>query len=382
MNITIVCGHYLPELGYLEVHLARALLREGCTVSVVTSAVAPTYVRGRITDKPVAGTHTIDGITVHRLRPFLSKGQLVCARGVRQTTARTNPDAVLVIGLGKIFPQSLLGAGFHVGILLGDNAHTYAHKGLAQRLIQQWLKRPVYRKGIRTAHRIFTYTPETASVVGKWLGPSIHSTLVEKETPISLGFDAAVFHYDPELRQSAREEMGLDDQTPLVISVARLGPNKDFTPLLRALSERKARDAAIQCLLIGVVLDADSQRLRDQVAHFGLADVVRFKPFLPHREINRYYNAADIGYWPITAISVFEGMGTGLFLLVPGDPSLEHLALKGDKGLYFRGDFKERFEQALEGYSKIPRAQRAAAAVEKFAYDSIARTIVESMKRG
>jgi len=40
MRIGIVSAHYMPEIGYQEVHLAKAYARLGHTVKVFTSAAS------------------------------------------------------------------------------------------------------------------------------------------------------------------------------------------------------------------------------------------------------------------------------------------------------------------------------------------------------
>ena len=52
MKIAIVCGHFLPTMGYVEVHLANAFHQLGNEVQVFTSRIIPTYVKavGRLSD--------------------------------------------------------------------------------------------------------------------------------------------------------------------------------------------------------------------------------------------------------------------------------------------------------------------------------------------
>ncbi|MGE3654978.1 MAG: hypothetical protein AB7G22_12715, partial [Flavobacteriales bacterium] len=45
MKIAIVCGHFLPSMGYIEVHLANAFHKLGNEVKVITSDVVPSYVK-------------------------------------------------------------------------------------------------------------------------------------------------------------------------------------------------------------------------------------------------------------------------------------------------------------------------------------------------
>src|SRR5690606_6942211 len=197
LKITIVCGHYLPELGYLEVHLARALKNAGYEVSVITSTAVPNYVRSTYSTELSEGESTEEGISVHRLKPYFTLGQLVWAKGVNKRLKQIVPDLVLVIGLGKAFPKPALSSGrYKLAVLLGDNHHTYHLLDWKQRLLRTLFKKPVYEQGIRTADRILSYTPETVEVVGGWISKNGLSLLRQKQVPISLGFDHHWFYFD------------------------------------------------------------------------------------------------------------------------------------------------------------------------------------------
>ena len=51
-KVALVCGHFVPQLGYLEVHLARAWSALGHEVSVFTSNQIPNYVK-HLADQPL-----------------------------------------------------------------------------------------------------------------------------------------------------------------------------------------------------------------------------------------------------------------------------------------------------------------------------------------
>jgi len=383
LKIALVCGHYLPELGYLEVHLARAWANAGHRVLVVTSSAVPTYVQSRVIANPIPGRENDGAVEVLRLKPVFSLGQLVWARGIRKALDSFAPDAVMVIGLGKIFPAPVLtNANYPLGILLGDNSHTFLKMTLRQRLIQRFLKKPVYEKGIRSADRIFTYTPETESVLGNWLSAQSQTALASKNVPLSLGFDHHTFFFSEDLRSGKRQELGIAPDETLLISVARMGPNKDFTPLINAVEHRVGDGEKLKCLLVGVGDDAHSNQLKNQIAQSRCQEAFLLKPFQPHGDLNALYNAADIGFWPITAISIFEGMGTGLVLILPPDAALSHLKVVHRNVVFAGSDLRLALVEATQKIQSFPRAERVALAVDKFAYKSLAQEIVESVQSG
>lgn len=379
----MVCGHYLPELGYLEVHLARAWANAGHSVLVVTSSAVPAYVQSRIKSNPVPGPGHDGEVEILRLKPLFSLGQLVWARGIRKAIDSFAPELVMVIGLGKVFPEPVLRKGkYRLGILLGDNSHTFLKITPQQRIIQRLLKKPVYEKGIQSADRIFTYTPETESVLSNWLSEQSQSALKEKNVPLSLGFDHRTFFYSAKLRSEKRRELKIEEDEVLIISVARMGPNKDFTSLIEDVEKLVDTGEKLKCLFVGVGDDTDSIQLKNRIEKTNCPEAFMLKPFQSHTNLNAFYNAADIGYWPITAISVFEGMGTGLVLLLPPDAALSHLRDAHKNVVFSDDDLRVAMEDAVKKVQSFLRTERAALAVDKFAYKSLAQKIVESAQSG
>lgn len=363
--------------------LGARWVNAGHRVLVVTSSAVPAYVQSRVHTKPVPGTETDGPVEIRRLKPLFSLGQLVWARGIRKAVDTFEPDAVIAIGLGKIFPAPALAkTNVPLGILLGDNSHTFLKMSFRQRLIQRFFKKAVYEKAIRNADRIFTYTPETESVLGNWLSAQSKTALANKNVAISLGFDHHNFFYSAEIRSQTRQQLGIAEDETLLISVARMGPNKNFTPLIQALENRVASGQKLKCLFVGVGEDAHSNQLRNQVAQSNCTNAFLLKSFQPHAELNALYNAADMGFWPITAISIFEGMGTGLVLLLPSDPSLSHLKNCPENAVFFESDLKAALGVAGQKVYSFPRTERVAMAVDKFAYKSLAQIIVESIQSG
>lgn len=381
MKIAIVCGHYIPSLGYLEVHLARALARGGHEVTVITSDSIPGYVRKK-TFEIQFDTNEIDqGVAVLRLKPFFAFGQIVWPKGVRRAVDQVKPELVIVIGLGKRFPMPVLKKGdFKLGVLLGDNAHSYSNRGLLQKIVQLIIKRPVYQKALSAADWLFHYTPETPEVLSEWLGQSAQRIIDLKSKYISLGFDERTFNYSDGLRDQARAALNLKKDEIVLISVARLGKNKRFEEWIQASEKLMAEGYSLKVIFIGASKDEYGLALRNRVQKSNFAEQFLIRDFLPHSEINWYYHAADIGYWPITAISVFEGMGTGLYLLVPPAKSLTHIAVHEHFGAFLTTNLQEDIQKAVADFRKVDRNTRAELARNHFCYTSISDALLSSFE--
>jgi len=125
----------------------------------------------------------------------------------------------------------------------------------------------------------------------------------EKVQIIPGGVDAAVFH--PLDRQPARQALGLDVESPVLLFVGRLQPLKGIDILLRAAHVVRPQYALLQVLVVGGGLDTQDeheaqelQRLHALSAHLGLTPHVQFIKAQPQDILAQYYAAADVFVMP------------------------------------------------------------------------------------
>ncbi|MCA1761507.1 MAG: glycosyltransferase family 4 protein [Flavobacteriales bacterium] len=359
MKITLVCGHFIPAMGYIEVHLARALSALKCDVTVVTSTAIPHYVKHLHSTVGKAP----DGVKVIRLKPFFTLGQIVAARGVKMAVEESNPDKVIVIGLGKRYPKPVYDLNIPITTLFGDNASSYGNSpGLKTKILFDVFKRSTYETAIRKSEKLVAYTPESFEAAAKMLGGKFENILRGSEHFISLGFHPDEFFFSDAIRSEKRRELGLAETDRVVITATRIRPEKNLEaaiPYFQKSSEHQ------KWILVGSGEDGYAQKLRAKLAS-DLGDH-RFA-ILPHverRELNAFYNAADAALYTAPAISIVEAMGTGLPVAIPDDKSLSHLIKNSEQGVYFpsqrgfpNGDFitnpknrLKRAEQAVEQLS-------------------------------
>lgn len=109
-----------------------------------------------------------------------------------------------------------------------------------------------------------------------------------------------------------RREIGVDDDTPLALSVGRFHEQKDHATLLSAWAVVRARVPDAVLALIGSgPLEAD---LREHAAALGLGESVRFCP--PRPDLASAYADADLfvlsSLWEGLPYVILEAMGHGL----------------------------------------------------------------------
>lgn len=329
MKITIVCGHFIPAMGYIKVHLARAFAEMGHEVTVVTSTAIPAYVSHLHRDFGEAPK----GVEVVRLKPKFTLGQVVIAEGVKKTVLTSNPDQIIAIGLGKRFPKEALGLGIHTTALFGDNAASYGDSPSAKtRLLFEIFKRATYQKAISTADRLVAYTPESFEAAGKMLGGKWSKTLAEQKDFISLGFHPDEFYFDEELRKIKRAELGFTAADKVVVTATRLRPEKNLEQGIPAFENTPEA----KWLLVGSAEDEYAERLREKLEKAIGNERFAILPHANRKELNAFYNAADMALFTTPAISIIEAMGTGLPVILPKEKSLEHLIQNESQGRFVK----------------------------------------------
>lgn len=384
MKIAIVCGHLIPELGYFEVHLAKALSRLGHSVRVITSVKVPSYVTGltHLSYKVGRSITPEPAFSIERLPAFVSAGQMALSFGVKKAVDHFTPDLIFVIGLGKIFPKPVFEMEEYnekTYTFLGDNEQSFSNGSLSTSLVRKFLKKPVYQKAIERSKGLFAYTRSTEKIVAEQVGSTLAQAVKKKLVQTTLGFDGTVFKYDPEIRAKKREEIKLEDNFTW-ICVSRISTNKDFEPFLMGLAKLKDAKIRFKAIFVGAE-DSGAEKLLARVQLLDIEAHITILPFQKHNDLNALYNAADAAWYPMAAISNFEGLGTGLPVLLPNDHSVSHILTAKDQGAYYD---KENTSSLMLEWSErlaVDRKQNADQALGTYEYQSIVGRIIDQCQQ-
>ncbi len=112
-----------------------------------------------------------------------------------------------------------------------------------------------------------------------------------------------------------RESLGFADTDVVFAFAGRLVGWKGVSVAIRALAAPELQGLPVKLLLIGG--GEARQSLGDLAAKLGVAECVKFVPPVPHRELPKYYAAADAGIFPSIGdeafgITIAEAMASGL----------------------------------------------------------------------
>ena len=326
-RIAIVCGHFLPEMGYLEVDLARGLHRAGHEVHVITSDVIPRYVDFDAKKKQKAHDTDHEAYEIHRLKSIVSIGQMVICHGLKKELERLSPELVLVIGLGKRFPDPVFSmqGPWKLASFIGDNSKSYQRK---RTLIDKSFKDPVYKRAVMKSDKIFSYTAESKQIVSSYLHTAGRSRLYENCEEIRLGVDEHIFFFDEALRLKKRKEWGIKPDERIGITATRCSPEKNISLLLDKVNQSISDGLLDQFHLVGLSDNEYSRLMRTKHADLAQSEKIVLHDMKPQSEMNALLNMADIGISLRPAISIQQALGTGLPLILPKEDSLSHLSGK------------------------------------------------------
>lgn len=153
---------------------------------------------------------------------------------------------------------------------------------------------------------------------------------------------------------ASRQELGLSEDTPILVSVGRLIPRKGYDVLLKAVSQLKALDYKLVIIGDGPL----KEDLKRQIDELGLSNKVELTGFVSEEKKYQLLQAADIyvsaalheGF----GIVFLEAMSVGLPIVAPNDGG--------------QCDFLQEGRNALLVAPQDPNA--LAAAIERLLSDS------------
>jgi glycosyltransferase involved in cell wall biosynthesis len=395
MKIAVISAHYMPEVGYQEVHLARAFARIGHEVKVFTSP-APVKLGGKLgTVKYEEGLSRDPklGFEILRLSSFSYKSKAYSAQLRRQVLA-WSPDLLVILGVAKIFPGALLNERVHRQVssvsIYGD-AKEYLERGTLGQNIKNLLheigysviKRPLYLKAVKYCDRIVLNIPETDTFFRSILPQKLLPVYEQKKMMLNLGFDPGEYYYDEGDRAHMRSELQIADDEIVLMTSTRINRRKNLEQVVREVDELNRAGKKVRYIMVGFLGDAYEKELKAFIQATANPAAFTCFPFLPSSEIRKLYCASDAGIWQKAAISIQEAMGTGLPVILENKPSVNHLVKEGENGWFYEknepGTAIRKAVVALAA-KKPDRPKLAAANASWLSYDSIARKIVDSVK--
>jgi glycosyltransferase involved in cell wall biosynthesis len=394
MKIGVISAHYMPEVGYQEVHLPRAFARIGYEVKVFTSDASVNLggEMNRLNYKSGSSYDAKYKYEILRL-PSLSYKSKAYSFDLKKAVLDFKPDVLIILGVAKIFPLPLLNKAFHKKIKMvsvyGD-AKEYLERGTFKQKLNtafyelgyRLIKEPLYRKAVNYCHRLVMNIPETNDFFLSFLKGNEKTLFEQKRQMLTLGFDPDEYFYSEADRKQKRSELSFHEDDVVVITSTRVNKRKNLEKNIKLISELHAAGKKVRYVIIGFLGDDYERELKSFIQSQPNPDLFRCFPFLNSSEIKKLYSAADTGIWLKAAISIQEAMGTGLPVILENKPSVNHLIKEGINGWFFEiNNFDETVKRAVDRLSahKIDRESLSKLNAETLSYDTIAKKMIENL---
>lgn len=384
----------MPEIGYQEVHLAKAYARLGYTVKVFTSA-ASVNLGGSINQLSYKTGTSIDskyGYEIQRL-PSLSYKSKVLPFRLKKNVALFKPDVLVILGVAKIFPMALFNKDFFGKIKIisvyGD-AKEYLDRGTFSQKAKTFLheigystiKHPLYRKAITYGDKLILNIPETNQLFHDFLNVKDKAAFDSKKVMLNLGYDPDEYFFNKEDRNVIRKELNVDSNEIVIITSTRINKRKNIEHIIELISKLNSNGKNVSYVIVGFLNDDYEKELKSFISKQLFPNKFKCFPFLNSKEIRKLYCASDIGIWLKAAISIQEAMGTGLPIILENKPSVNHLINEGNNGWFFTKDtFELTLNKVVDVLSNttLDRENLAIQNSKSLSYDTIAQKILDSV---
>jgi glycosyltransferase involved in cell wall biosynthesis len=314
---------------------------------------------------------------------------MVWTKNVFKIIKDIDPTLVIAPYTGQLLPiaAGILKKKYNYSLItvFGDNYARTSHLSKSLKYIKNILfmhsKRFLYRYNCKKSDRILINTEETRDILNLYIR-KIDNNKVEM---FSLGFDKNIFFFDKNLREIGRHEFGIKDECVL-ISAGKIVREKEYEILLNIFRDMGKKGLNFKVLLVGFDDSPYAEKIKYNISDDDiLKNVVFALPFSSHNKLNKYYNLSDIAIWhKQPAISIQQGMGTGIDVILPYTKWVNHLINNSNCGTFFKyqnyGDLQSVLEKKLKKYeySEKERLLRQNINME-LSYSSLINNIEKNM---
>jgi glycosyltransferase involved in cell wall biosynthesis len=378
MKIAIVNHWHTEGMGYSDNLLPKALAKLGHEVHVVVGNANYYYYEPRYKEvyEPVlgpaivgCGVKEVDGYTLHRLPfyhycPFKSKIHRFEEFGILNLymyLKRLQPDIIQTLAINTIVSYHSAHYVKHFNKKLFTECHihesVYNPHDKRFRLIYNNIN-PFLR--YINKHTVICYpiAPDVANIVSKY-----YKVPKEKQKIQSLGVDTDIFHPITDNDTKAvinelRKDLGVDQNDIVCIYTGRLSDDKKPKLLADAIEELQAKNKKFKGLFVGSGKSEDIEYIKSKKGCI-------FVPFVPAKELPKFYWAADIGIWPREeSTSQIDAMACGLPLILSDQISVLE-RVNGNGLLYREGDVEDLANKIVKLEEKAVRLKMAKVGIER-----------------
>ncbi|MDR7073321.1 glycosyltransferase family 4 protein [Fictibacillus barbaricus] len=371
MRIVHVIGYFQPEYGYEEYYLAREQVKQGHNVHVITSNLIWPFPNISKKDRlRITGSNIVDGINVHRLKTWVEFRDFILFGGVKNILTKLKPDIIHVHEPRQGFYGLAIRkyAKSH-NISYVVDIHEY-HSGSFFNKLDYFIFRKRFMKPIlNDASNIFSMTVQTKQFLEE-------KFKCKNSIYIPLGADSEKYYFSKNIREAIRAKLDIAYDEILLVFSGKITKTKGIEEIFNNVRYLLNKGYLVKLLLVG---KGDKNYL--SILKSSIKDIknkVLFMDEVTTDELYMYFNAADIGIWPISpTISILEGLACGLPIIVADNEIVGNL-VDIDSGVKMKSLYDHNIVELAIINLKEGRYQRKVIRKkfeDQFSYKSIAQRV-------
>ncbi len=388
LRILHIIDHIYPILGYQETFLAKAHARNNNLVVISSDRYSKSiYIaNSKLLKKQVVGTglHCDHGINILRLPvrfyfEFINSLWLV---GLEKAVLNFKPDLIISHGIVNItsIRLVLLKNALPKTVLLFDDHMTYNASRYGWTKIMYKLFRVFFTPLFLKYSKIFVaVTPETKIFMNKVYGiPS------ERIVIIPLGINLENFFKDEKTRTLIRQKFGILCDEIVFIYAGKIVREKGVHLFIKAALKIHKKYAKTRFFIIGGSDKLYLQNLKKIVKDAAAENSFIFLDAVPNEELYKYYNASDIGVWPLQcSLTMLEASACGLPIIISNMSGATERISFGNGLLYKEFDITDltnKFEMLLNANLRQKMSDKAILFAKAYSWNNLAQDFLKIAK--
>jgi len=308
--------YFQPEFGYQEYFLARAQVRDGHEVYVVTSDLIYPFEDVKNRHRPI-GYLNVDGIHVYRLPHLFEIGDFVLVVGLGDIIKKIRPEIVHAHELRQGFP--ILGAYYKkkYGYKYVVDQHDYGlileNGKFYSKLEYNLLRKLIIDYALKKADKIIAIFEKGKEFLNKK-----HKIPNNKIKIIPLAADTELYKFENDKRIRIRKTLNIPTNGIVFIFSGSAIPFKKIQFLISAFLKLLRKYDNIYLILICGGNTNYSNYLKGLVSKAEKKKKIIFLDYMEKEKLPEYFCSADIGVFPaVTSISILEQMACKLAIICP-----------------------------------------------------------------
>lgn len=304
MVIVTINAHYMDGLGYQDYYLCKEFIKMGHTVHQLASDRHFPFPDYDNTVRHIIGPRIVGpgvfksefNMDIHRLETsFVLLGK-IWMKGIQKKLDELKPDLIFCHGVFNIYSYriALYASRKNVPVVYDDHTTSNCRNNSGYVLM-------MYRLFSKLVTPLITRTAVKIVAISDSVLDFLKNDLKfnQKLETIYLGADTGIFFPSHQERIITRRELGIDDDTILILYTGKIYKEKMLDQIPAALKLIDLRGKKVKVLFVGPLAgnfkDAFKEILSDPVAE------MLYHKSVPPAELRKYYNAADICCWPAHA---------------------------------------------------------------------------------